>query len=495
MAARLVACCVGVAALLLIEVGAQQPPARKPPDQKPPAVIAIRNVTVIPASAASTSAAGASAAGASGAAPVTIADATVVITGDRITTIGPAASTVIPKHARIVDGTGKFLMPGLIDMHAHSSKARASALGLFVANGVTTIRDMGGDHDEVLRWRREIRDGSRVGPRMFIAGPYLEAASRVESMRKDPPSERVEPFERLRIPIGSPADARRVIGELAKKEVDFIKIRTVQDNDTYLALNEAAHANKLRLTGHVPTGMDPEVVLKAGQDDIEHGFFPPLKLASRDERLALWRKFAARGTVVVPTMVVIRKSVLAPLDQLKAMMEDAAGKIEPRRPYISLYCLKDWREQLSETTPERQKAYEEIAANTMRDFREMHEAGIELMTGSDLAVINIFPGSSLHDELELFVTELKMTPADAIERATRRPAKWLRIDNETGSVEQGKAADLMLLDANPLADIRNTRRIAAVFLRGAFYDRAGIEGLLAKVKAAEDITVDDWGRK
>ena len=165
---------------------------------------------------------------------------------------------------------------------------------------------MGGDHEELLRWRREIRAGSRVGPRMFIAGPYLEAASRVERMRKDPPSERIEPFERLRIPIGSPDDARRVIGELAKKEVDYIKIRTVQDNDTYLALNEAAHANKLRLTGHVPTGMDPEFVLKAGQDDIEHGFFPPLKIASRDERLALWRKFAARGTVVVPTMVVIK---------------------------------------------------------------------------------------------------------------------------------------------------------------------------------------------
>lgn len=110
-------------------------------------------------------------------------------------------------------------------------------------------------------------------------------------------------------------------------------------------------------------------------------------------------------------------------------------------------------------------------------------------------MINIFPGSSLHDELELFVSELKMTPPEAIERATRRPAKWLGVEGETGTVEQGKVADLMLLDANPLDDIRNTRRIAAVFLRGAFYDRAGIEGLLAKVKAAEDITVDDWGRK
>ena len=471
--ARLMSWCVCVAALLLIEVAAQNAPPST-------VIVAIRNVTVIPATSGS-------------AAPIT--GATVVITGDRISALGPASSIVIPKQARIVDGSGKFLMPGLIEMHGHSSKARGSSLGLSVANGVTTIREMGGDHDELLRWRQEIAAGSRVGPRMLIAGPYLEAASRIERMRKDPPSERVEPFDRIRIPVGSPDDARRVIGELAKKGVDFVKIRTVQDNDTYLALNEAAHAHKLRLTGHVPTGMDPEFVLKAGQDDIEHGFLPPLKIASRDERLALWRKFAARGVVVVPTMVVIRQSVLEPFDHLKAVVEDTAGKIEPRRPYISLFCLKDWREQLSETSPARQKAYEEIAANTLRDFREMHEAGVELLTGSDVSVLNIFPGSTLHDELALFVSELKMTPAEAIERATRRSAKWLRIDGDTGTVEQGKIADLMLLDANPLEDIRNTRRIAAVFLRGAFYDRAGIDKLLANVKAAEDVTVDDWGRK
>ena len=163
--------------------------------------------------------------------------------------------------------------------------------------------------------------------------------------------------------------------------------------------------------------------------------------------------------------------------------------------YVSLFCLKDWREQLSETTPERQNAYREIAADMLRDTREMHEAGIELLAGSDVAVINIFPGSTLHRELELFVTDLKMTPEEAIDRATRRSAKWLGIESETGTVERGKVADLMLLDANPLQDIRNTRRIAGVFLRGTFYDRAGIEALLAKVKAAEDITVDDWGRK
>jgi imidazolonepropionase-like amidohydrolase len=470
-AARLLAACAGVAAFVLIQVAAQSTPPQ-------PGAVAIRNVTVIPATGGAAS----------------IPNATVVITGDRITALGPASTTVIPMQARIVDGSGKFLMPGLIEMHAHASKARASSLGLFVANGVTTIRDMGGDHDELLRWRREIRAGSRVGPRMFIAGPYLESARNIERMRKDPPSQRVEPFERLRIPIGTPDDARRVVGDLAKKGVDFLKVRTVQSDETFLAINQAAHAHELRLTGHTAVA-DPELVLRAGQDDIEHGFYPPLKITSRDERLALWRKFAARGVVVVPTLVVTKESVLAPIDRLKAMMDDVAGKIEPRRPYVSLFVLKDWREQLSETTPEAQNEYQAIAANILRDVREMHEGGVELLAGSDVGVINIFPGSTLHGELELFVNELKMTPAEAIERATRRSAKWLGIEIETGTVEQGKVADLMLLDANPLENIHNTRRIAAVFLRGTFYDRAGIEKLLANVKAAEDITVDDFGRK
>ena len=180
-------------------------------------VLAIRNVTVIPAT---------------GAQPIT--NATVVVRGERIAAIGPAASTRIPAGARVVDGTGKFLLPGFIEMHTHLSKTRASALGLFVANGVTTVRDMGGDHEELLRWRREVRAGLRLGPRILMAGPYLEATHNIERMRRDPPAERVEPFERTRIGVGSPLEARRIIAELATREIDFLKIRTVQDAVDYI---------------------------------------------------------------------------------------------------------------------------------------------------------------------------------------------------------------------------------------------------------------------
>src|SRR5688572_4353327 len=114
-------------------------------------------------------------------------DATVLVRGDRIAGVGPASETVIPKGARVIDGRGKYLLPGFVEMHAHLSKARASSMGLLLANGVTTIRDMGGDYEEMIRWRREVNAGTRVGPRILMAGPILEAASNVERMRKDPP--------------------------------------------------------------------------------------------------------------------------------------------------------------------------------------------------------------------------------------------------------------------------------------------------------------------
>ena len=437
--------------------------------------IAIRNVTVIPVT---------------GAAP--ILNANVVINGERIVSIGPTAK--IPSGARVINGTGKFLLPGFIEMHAHLSKTRASSLGLFIANGVTTVRDMGGDHEELLRWRREVRAGSRLGPRILMAGPYLEAARNIERMRKDPPSERVEPFERTRIGVGSPEEARRIVAELAKRELDFLKIRTVQDRETYLALNKAADAHGLKLVGHV-TGIPPEVVLMSGQDGVEHAFYPTLESKNKDERLAVWRKFAERGIVVVPTLVSIFEATFPPTDKLRAITEDEKGQIDPRRQYLAKYLVLDWREQVLEATDQRRQTLRKIWEETVRrDLREMHEASVDLLLGSDAAVLNIFPGYSLHDEMALFVTELGMTPGEVIERATRRSAKFLGISDQTGLVEVGKIADLVLLDANPLADIRNTKKISAVILRGRLYDQNGIRKILANVRAAPDIRSDDWAR-
>jgi len=440
-------------------------------------VLAIRNVTVI-----------------SGTGADPIRNATVLIRDEGITAIGPAAEIVVPAGARVVEGAGKFLLPGFIEMHAHISKTRASALGLFVANGVTTVRDTGGDHEELLRWRREVRGGLRLGPRILIAGPYLESASNIERMRKDPPEERVEPFERIRIPVGSPQEARRIVAELASRELDFLKIRTVQNRETYLALNEAANAHGIPLVGHV-AGIPPEVVLAAGQDGVEHGFDPTLDGKTREERLAIWRRFAERGVAVVPTLVTLFEATFPSTERLRAVVEDENGKLDPRRQYLSKYLVLDWREQVLEATDQRRQFLRKIWDDVVRrDLREMHEAGMDLLIGSDVAVLNIYPGFSIHDEMALFVSELGMTPAEVIERATRRSARFLRISDSVGTVERGKVADLVLLEANPLEDIRNSRRIAAVILRGTLYDVNGIKQILAAVRAAPDRRIDDWGR-
>jgi imidazolonepropionase-like amidohydrolase len=438
--------------------------------------VAIRNVTVIsmvPAAAA--------------------ARATVVVRDGKIAEIGPPERIRIPEGATAVDGTGKYLIPGLFEMHAHSSKSRASSLGLYVLHGVTTLRDQGSEHAEVLRWRREVRAGTRVGPRMLIAGPYLESLRNIERMRRDPPESRVEPFERARIPVGTPADARRIIDSLAGLELDHFKIRTVQDRETYLALASAAHARGKRLTGHVVSA-SPALFLEAGQDGVEHGFPPSLDSLPREERLAFWRALAQRDVGVVPTLVVVTESVFRPLPYFRALVSDSSPAVHPLRPYLSAFLVQDWREQVEEVSPQRVEYFRGVWPVMLKHVREMREAGVRLMAGSDVAVLNVFPGGSLHEELRLLVDSVGMSPLEALASATRKPAEWLGLADSVGTVAVGKVADLVLLDADPLASIANTRRISAVVLRGRLFRRGDLDGLLASVAAMADLRTNDWIR-
>jgi imidazolonepropionase-like amidohydrolase len=440
------------------------------------AAVAIRNVTVIPMTAAAPS-----------------PGQSVIVRDGRIVEIGPSAQVRVPSGATVVDGTGKFLIPGLFDMHGHASKARASAFGLFVVHGVTTVRDQGSEHVEVLRWRREIRSGARVGPRLLIAGPYLEALRNIERMRRDPPESRVEPFERARIPIGSPADARRVIDSLAALELDHFKIRTVQDRETYLAMARAAHAHGKRLVGHVGTS-SPETFLEAGQDGIDHGFPITIDSLPREQRMAFWRELARRDVGVVPTLGVVTESVFRPDAYYRTLVADSTAAAHPLRPYLSAFLVLDWKEQVEELTPARREYFERGWPIMLKHTREMHEAGVRLMTGSDVAVLNIFPGPSIHEELRLFVDSVGMSPMEALLTATRKPAEWLGLADSVGTIERGKVADLVLLDADPLQDIDNTRRIASVVVRGKLFQRRDLDRLLAEVRAAPDRRTNDWLR-
>jgi imidazolonepropionase-like amidohydrolase len=440
------------------------------------ATVAIRNVTVIPMTGA-----------------VSLPGQTVLVHGDRIAAVGAVADVGIPPGTTVLDGTGRFLIPGLIEMHAHTSKTRASALGLYVVHGVTTLRDQGSEHVEVLQWRGEIRAGTREGPRMLIAGPYLESLRNIERMRADPPESRVEPFERARIAIGSPADARRVVDSLAVLELDHLKVRTVQDRETYLALGAAARAHGLRLVGHV-VDQSPDALLDAGQRGVDHSFPILLDTLPRDVRMTFWRELVRRDVGVVPTLVTGTQSVFPSLEYFRSLVDDTTGAVHPLRPYLSAFMILDWREQVDEVTDQRRAFFRRLIPIAVKHFREMHEAGVRLMAGSDVAVLNIFPGASLHDEIRLFVDSLAMSNADALASATRRSAEWLGIADSVGTIAVGKVADLVLLDGDPLLDIGNTRRIHAVVLRGRAYDRNALDALLGRVRSMPDIRANDWLR-
>lgn len=438
--------------------------------------VAIRNVTVIPMTDAGT-------------AP----GQTVLVRDGRISAVGRASEVPVPASAVVVDGTGKYLIPGLFEMHGHTSKTRASALGLYVVHGVTTLRDMGSEHAEVVRWRGEIRAGTRVGPRMLIAGPYLESLRNLQRMRADPPESRVEPFERARIPIGTPERARQVIDSLAALGVDFFKVRTIQDGPTYFALADAARASGKRLVGHVVTG-SPASFLRAQQAGVEHGFPVTIDSLPREERMAFWRELAARDVGVVPTLVVVTESVFRPFECYRSLMADTTGVVNPLRPYVSAFMVLDWKEQVEELDQGRVDYFKNAFPIALKHFREMREAGVRLMAGSDVAVLNIFPGHSLHEELRLLVDSLGMSPLEALASGTREPAEWLGLADSVGTIAPGKVADLVLLDADPLADISNVRRVAAVLLRGRLFQRPELDALLSAVGKMPDIRANDWIR-
>jgi imidazolonepropionase-like amidohydrolase len=456
---------------LVLAVVACVPSARAGED-----VVVIRDVTVLPMTAAGP-----------------LPRHTVVVRDSRIAALGPNEQVSVPPGATELDGAGKYLIPGLFEMHAHTSKTRASALGLYVVHGVTTLRDQGSEHAEVQRWRSEVRAGERVGPRMVIAGPYLESLSNIERMRRDPPEARVEPFERARIPVGSPEAARRIIDSLAVLGLDHFKVRTVQDSATYLALNVAAAAHGMKLVGHVVTA-SPTLFLEAGQDGVDHGFPIGLDSLPREQRLAFWRELTVRDVGVVPTLVTATESVFRPLEYYQNLVNDTTAMTHPLRPYVSAFLVLDWREQVEEVTPERRAYFDQAWPIALKHVREMREAGVRIMAGSDVAVLNIFPGASLHEELRLFVDSVGMSPMEALASATRQPAEWLGLADSLGTIEPGKVADLVLLDADPMDDITNTQRIAAVVVRGKLFQRRDLEALLDAVAAMPDQRVNDWVR-
>lgn len=419
----------------------------------------------------------------------------VVINGNRITFVSRSAAAPLAKNTHVIDGRGQFLIPGLWDMHVHSAfgdwfpGGREIILPLFIANGVTGVRDMGGDISVLFAWRNEIADRKIIGPHMIISGPMLDA---------------LLPDGKLRFPssiaVTTSQSAIAAVDSLKAQGVDFIKVQSVISHDAYLAAAAEARKVGLPIVGHVPDKVRIAETIAAGQKSIEHlmGSFEGcstkedtfiagqgnlkllLSTQNKQQCEALIGKLADSQVWQVPTLAWQRGGTF--LDQRDL-------KHDPLDKYVPAYWRDvTWKRFTDEMMPdllrdplELRKKY--FAAN-LQMVGAMHRAGVPFLAGTDAAPgVYIMPGFSLHDELANFV-EAGFTPMESLRTATSGPARFLGLENRYGSVEAGKVADLVLLSANPLDDIHNTKKITAVIVNGRLFDRAALDRILKQVESA-----------
>ncbi len=467
---------------------------KDPAPQAQPAPVAIIGVTVIDCT---------------GAAPRP--DQTVLITGNRITQIGKTGQIEIPKEATVIPAKGKYLIPGLWDMHAHVESQ--AFLPLFLGNGVTGVRHMftGSPlQPPVMQWRKEVENGRRIGPHLVVTTRVLDGLNGEQPV-----------VPGSAIAVTTPQEARDAVDRIRRDGEDFIKIYPFLKPDVFAAvLDQAARgARKIPVSGHVPHVISAADASDQGMKSMEHLYGVLLCCSSDEEKLrkqlvgnmtngamvqdtldaagawrvqvkaldsydekkaeALFRKFVKNETWFVPTLVCRRTW---------ALLTDSDFTTDPRKKYMPVTIIATWFQTYKggtvrlplfggiELTPRDIENQKLLYEGHQKLVLAMHKAGVKLLAGTDTPVPYCFPGSGLHDELELLV-KAGLTPAAALQTATRNPAEYLDRLKDVGTIEVGKLADLVLLDANPLVDIRNTRTIHAVILGGKHYPKAVAEAM------------------
>ena len=439
---------------------------------------------------------------ATGAPPKT--DMTVIISAGRITGLGPSRTLPAPAGARVVDATGKFLIPGLWDMHIHlddpelwpthvTREEEEKVFPLLIANGITGVRDMGGSLEQLQEWRQKITLGQMLGPRMVFSGPFVDGNypefSWLGSLR-----------------VTTEAEGREAVRSLHRRGADFIKVYTTLPRAAYFGLADEANKLGVVFAGHVPDRISAAEASDAGQKSIEHmqnlllacstneaafrktiaetyddpkaALTPldrgdPAVLASfsKEKCDALFARFARNGTWQCPTLH---------NNWRHAHSFDKALTNDPRACYYPASFRAYWKKRSldDEKRPERAARLQAYYLKLFALVKDMRRAGVNILAGSDAGANEYsFPGFSLHDELAELVAA-GLTPMEALQSATLNAAKYLGMTDAFGTVEAGKMADLVLLDANPLDDIRNTRKIAAVILNGQLIDKPALQTLM-----------------
>ena len=388
----------------------------------------------------------------------------VTISGQTIT--GVTQDGAPPTGARVVDGRGKYLIPGLWDMHAHVEMTGQSWLGLYLANGVTGIRDMGSDLDFILRMREGTASGRILGPRLVAAGPILD----------DAPGE--WPF---RMRVRNPDEGRAAVQLLKHRGVDLIKVHNNTPRDVFFAIIDEARQQNLRVAGHVPLKVTIQEGVDAGMASIEHlsedGRVWKACSGGAQYRPEACRPFfemlAKRGVWQTPTLIAM---VEMPVIGTPASTISRDQLVYTNKRYLEMHA---GNQGLFIKRPEVLGILKTLTETAKVVTRDMAAAGVGILAGCDAMIA----GFSVHDELGLMVAT-GMTPVAALQTATINPARYLGREMTLGTIAAGKSADLVLLDANPLGDISNVGRISAVVTSGRFFDRRALDQLLTQAKTA-----------
>ncbi len=470
---------------------------RKPP----PRILVLTNVTVIDVS---------------GGPPVR--NLTVVIRNDRIDAISKRALIHLGRNVEVVNAAGKFLIPGLWDMHVHtaarpeSDLSSRSLLAMYLAYGVVGVRDMGGDWSRLAPLRKGLAAGTLAGPALLAAGPFVDGPQEANPAM---------------LSVASPEEARAAVRKLKSDGVDFVKAQAGLSREAFFALADEARKARMVLAGHVPELLNAAEVSDAGQKTIEHvspalpgdaGIL--LACSSREDELrrelaalrdleakpnasadeyrartrklqaalldsydaakaeALMRRLVKNQTWVVPTL--IWSQSFRPLSR-----EDTGADLPMNQ--LPVHLRQRWlagrQRYLEAVAPETLALNQRVARQSLDLVRALHRAGVPLLAGTDSKDAFVVPGFSLHQELELLV-QAGLSPLEALRTATLNSAALLDLARERGAVEKGRAADLVLLDANPLEDIRNTRRIYGVVKGGKYFSRRDLDKLLVDLERA-----------